>query len=207
MQALPTNNRILIVDDNQAIHHDFHKILSPTSGLAELEAAEASMFGVEAKVPMAAFQLESAYQGKEALELVRKSAAEQRPYAMAFMDIRMPPGWDGIETTQEIWKIDPHVQIVICTAYSDYSWNHLREKLGQTDRVVILKKPFDNVEVLQLAHALCEKWRLLQQTHLHVSGLEKRLDEHTAKLRETTRQLEMEIVERKRAETALRESH
>jgi signal transduction histidine kinase/ActR/RegA family two-component response regulator len=104
---------------------------------------------------------------------------------MAFMDVRMPPGWDGIETTAEIWKLDPDVQIVICTAYSDYSWSDLHEKLGHTDRLVILKKPFDNIEVLQLAHAVCEKWRLLQQTRAQVFELETKVDERTAELRES----------------------
>jgi DNA-binding NtrC family response regulator len=79
----------------------------------------------------------------------------------------MLPSWDGIGTTAQIWKIDPDLQVVICTAYSDYSWDEMLVKIGLSDRLVILKKPFDNVEVLQLANALTEKWRLapVQQTN------------------------------------------
>ncbi len=204
----PTTSRILIVDDNRAIHDDFRKILQPDSQDAkDFELAESALFGAPvAKNKTMQFELNSAYQGKEALELVRKSVAEKKPFAMAFMDVRMPPGWDGIETTAAIWKLDPDIQIVICTAYSDYSWNDLHAKLGHTDRLVILKKPFDNIEVLQLAHALSEKWRLLQQTRRQVFELEERVDQRTAQLQETNRRLETEIAERKQAEFALRES-
>jgi two-component system NtrC family sensor kinase len=183
----PKNHRILVVDDNRAIHDDFRKILCLDSQqTTELEATESTLFGGPAETKkVMRFDLDSAYQGKDALELVRQSVAEKRPYAMAFMDVRMPPGWDGIETTAEIWKLDPDVQIVICTAYSDYSWSDLYEKLGHTDRLIILKKPFDNIEVLQLAHSVCEKWRLLQQTRADVFELEAKVDERTAELRET----------------------
>src|SRR6185503_4917470 len=166
--------RILVVDDNRSIHDDFRKILCPESSQAgELEATESALFGAPTATKSAIqFELASAYQGREALELVRHSVADKKPYAMAFVDVRMPPGLDGIETTAAIWKLDPDIQIVICTAYSDYSWNDLHTKLGHTDRLVILKKPFDNIEVLQLAHAVCEKWRLLQQTRAQVFELE-----------------------------------
>ena len=66
---------------------------------------------------------------------------------MAFIDVRMPPGWDGIETTGRIWEVDPEIQVVICTAFSDYSPDEMLAKLGRSDRLLILKKPFDNVEV------------------------------------------------------------
>jgi two-component system, NtrC family, sensor kinase len=183
----PKTPRMLIVDDNRSIHEDFRKILSPDLQPAGgLEAAEAALFGAPAETKKAMqFELDSAYQGREALELVRQSIADKKPYAMAFMDVRMPPGWDGIETTAAIWQLDPDIQIVICTAYSDYSWSELHDKLGHTDRLVILKKPFDNIEVLQLAHAVCEKWRLLQQTRANVFELETKIDERTAELRES----------------------
>src|SRR6185503_5758416 len=97
------------------------------------------------------------------------------PYAMAFIDVRMPPGWDGIETTARLWGICPDLQVVICTAYSDYSLEEMLRKLGHTDRLVILKKPFDNVEAMQLANALTEKWTLLQQAKLRMEDVEQRV--------------------------------
>ncbi len=200
--------RILVVDDNRAIHDDFRKILCHGAALSpDLEAAEAALFGAsEEKSSMVQFRVDSALQGQEALQLVEASLREGDPYSMAFMDVRMPPGWDGIETTEAIWKIYPDLQIVICTAYSDYSWNEMQERLGHTDGLVILKKPFDNIEVLQLAHAMTEKWRLLQQSRMQLSELEHRVAERTVELQITNAKLQTENAERKAVEQALRES-
>ena len=95
------------------------------------------------------------------LDRVLQARKEGLPYAMVFLDVRMPPGWDGIETAQKLWEADPDLQIVLCTAYSDYSWQETVAALGRTDRLLILKKPFDRVEVCQLASALTEKWNLV----------------------------------------------
>ena len=153
------NHRILVIDDNKAIHQDFRKILCPPkaapNGMAE---AEAALFGDEpAALNLPEFQIDSAFQGEEGLALIEKSLAEGRPYAMAFVDVRMPPGWDGVETTAKIWQKYPDLQVVICTAYSDYSWEEMLNKPGSSYRLVLLKKPFDNIEVLQLAISLTEK--------------------------------------------------
>jgi PAS domain S-box-containing protein len=117
--------------------------------------------------------------------LAKKALEEGRPYAMAFVDIRMPPGWDGVETTQNLWGVDPGVQVVLCTAYADYSWDEMFEKIGNCDRLVILKKPFDAVEVLQLAHALTEKWWLHRQSRRKMAELESRVAERTRELQQT----------------------
>jgi EAL domain-containing protein (putative c-di-GMP-specific phosphodiesterase class I)/DNA-binding NarL/FixJ family response regulator len=155
------NRRILVIDDNQAIHEDFSKILRrESSGVAELSAAAAAIFGdVVTEMPIDEFRIDSAFQGEQGHAMVREALAQHRPYAIAFIDVRMPPGWDGIETAARICQVDPNVQIVICTAYSDYSWKEMTAKLGRSDRFIILKKPFDNIEVLQLADALTRKWQ------------------------------------------------
>jgi len=178
------NRRILIIDDNRAIHDDFRKILSPgTVAAAALDMAEAELFGRPANaVQKIQYEIDSAYQGQEGVLRVRHALEAGRPYAMAFVDIRMPPGMDGVETTQKIWAVDPEVQIVICTAYADYSWDEMFEKIGNHDGLVILKKPFDTVEALQLAHALTEKWWLHQQSRQKMEELERRVVERTQKL-------------------------
>src|SRR5439155_13377729 len=107
------------------------------------------------------------------LEMVTKALSEKRPYAMAFVDVRMPPGWDGVETIAHIWKTDPELQIVVCTAYSDYSWDDMRSKVTQPDSLLVLKKPFDNIEVQQLAHALTKKWSLNFQSRQQFEELAK----------------------------------
>jgi two-component system, cell cycle sensor histidine kinase and response regulator CckA len=190
--------RILVIDDMRAIHDDFRKILiGRTSESAEWEKGEAALFGRPSDPdPRREYRIDSAYQGREALVMTQQAITEGRPYAMAFIDVRMPPGLDGIETTLELWKLDPDVQVVICTAYSDYSWTEMLEKLGQSDRLVILKKPFDAVEVLQLANALTEKWRLLQSARRKMDDLENLVRVRTARLEE-------EVTQRKRREHCL----
>jgi signal transduction histidine kinase len=205
------NNRILIVDDNQAIHADIRKILCPavSEGAGELDALEAELLGTPLPSNTRStntFILESAYQGRDGLALVQKSIAENRPYALAFVDVRMPPGWDGVETTLELWKVDPDLQIVICTAYSDYSWDDMLAKIGGSDRLVILKKPFDTIEVLQLANALSEKWNLIRETKEHANELERRVLARTADLEAANASLHAEIIRRSQVEADLKQA-
>jgi len=200
------NRRVLIIDDNRSIHDDFRKILCPgKSTHSVLDLAETELFGdVTSQKEQSPFEVDSAYQGQEGATLVRNALEEGRPYAMAFVDVRMPPGWDGVETTQKIWEVDPEVQIVICTAYSDYSWEQMLERIGNDDRMVILKKPFDTVEALQLASALTEKWWLSRLSKQKIEELEKMVAVRTRGLRKANEELEAEVVERKQAELVLR---
>src|SRR5580700_11466832 len=152
------NRRILIIDDNRAIHEDFRKILSPKTDGSAYQAKCNGLFGEGLeKRAFAGFELDSAFQGRDGLEMVTQALAARRPYGVAFVDVRMPPGWDGIETTRRLWDVCPDLEVVICTAYSDYDWDDIVLKLGQTDRLLILKKPFDTVEVLQMAETLARK--------------------------------------------------
>jgi two-component system, sensor histidine kinase and response regulator len=204
----PLRHRILIIDDNRAIHEDFTKILGPRSdSSAEIDAAEEALFGnapaPENNLPRAEFELSSAFQGQEGLAKVQAACVEDRPFALAFVDVRMPPGWDGIETTVRLWAVDPDLQIVICTAYSDYSWEDMIAKIGQSDRLLILKKPFDPVEVLQLACALTAKWQLLQSAKSQTEELERTVAERTTELAAANLRLRAEISERIRAEAEL----
>jgi signal transduction histidine kinase/ActR/RegA family two-component response regulator len=182
--------RILVIDDNKSIHEDFRKILGGGRDTGRLDSMEAGLFGTAASErSMPLFEIDSAFQGQEGLELIEKSLRENRPYTMAFVDVRMPPGWDGIETTAKIWEKYSDLQVVICTAYSDYSWEEIMKRLGYSDRLVILKKPFDNIEALQLAISLSEKWRLYQQAKLRLEDLEKLVQERTLVLEDTNTKL------------------
>ncbi|MDQ3115315.1 MAG: hypothetical protein M3Q86_01680, partial [Verrucomicrobiota bacterium] len=142
LTSQPENRRILVIDDNPSIHEDFRKILSPPDAkLTEgLDADEAALFGETVVAPKSwSFQIDSAFQGQEGLEKVRAATAGGLPYAVAFVDVRMPPGWDGIETISRIWKDFPDLQTVICTAYSDYSWDEIAKSIGNTDQMLVLK--------------------------------------------------------------------
>src|ERR1017187_2972792 len=186
------NRRLLVIDDNRSIHDDFRKILSPTPAKASaLDITELAVFGrLTEVIQQIRFEVDSAYQGQEGVLLVKQALEAGRPYALAFVDVRMPPGWDGVETTQRIWAIDPDIQIVICTAYSDYSWNEMFEKIGNCDGLVILKKPFDTVEALQLAHAFVEKWWLRQRSRQKMEELDDLVRERTVAVQSANDELE-----------------
>ncbi|MCG8435195.1 MAG: ATP-binding protein [Gammaproteobacteria bacterium] len=203
--------RVLIIDDNKAIHNDFRKILNPDAGDAALQSLEDEIFGEDENAGDSmindrtiTFQLDSAHQGKEGYELAKQALANGQPYAMAFVDMRMPPGWDGIETIKHIWADDPNLQIVICTAYSDHTWQDIHKQLGKSDRLLILKKPFDSVEILQLAHALSKKWLLDRQLHQQVDDLDALVKQRTIELENTNEKLRAEMEERDRMEMELR---
>lgn len=176
------NRRILLVDDMPAIHDDFRKILAGAEPDAELESDEALLFGAARQTRAAGFSLDSALQGSDAIAKVRSAHQAESPYAMAFVDMRMPPGCDGVETVERLWNEDPNLQVVICTAYSDYSWSDVLTRLDVRDRLLILKKPFDAVEVFQLASALTRKWSLARQAALEMNRLEQAVEERTRQL-------------------------
>lgn len=178
---------ILIVDDNPAIHEDFRKILSlEDSSDSEFKRLNEKLFDiVHDKISLPNFAIHSALQGSEALKLVDNSLEKNQPYAVAFVDIRMPPGLDGIETIKGIWDRDPKVQAVICTAFSDYSWSQTIENLGYTDSFLILKKPFDNIAVRQLACALANKWDIQRKLNDMLNNLQILVDERTEELAKT----------------------
>lgn len=165
-----------------AVHEDYRKILAPADAACDLDQDEALLFGAALRTPPVCFALDSAYQGEEALEKVRAALRAGLPYAMAFIDMRMPPGWDGVETVERLWQADPHLQIVLCTAYSDYSWTDVFARLEARDRLLILKKPFDNIEIRQLASALTVKWQMTQEAALKMSSLEQAVAERTREL-------------------------
>lgn len=163
--ARQKNRRILVVDDVASIHADFRALLGPGKDTSELDDFEASIFGASSAgagcpTPMTRpdYKLAFARQGKEALSMVQQALREDAPFALAFVDMRMPPGWDGLKTLEHLWAEDPLLQAVICSAYADQSWDEIAARFGSTDRLLILKKPFDPVEVRQLACAMTEKW-------------------------------------------------
>ena len=160
--TLPENRRVLIIDDNPSIHDDFRKILGAIGGLdSSLRAKESLLFGdTDEPQLLEGFELAAAYQGDEGLERIVEARREGRPFTIAFVDIRMPPGMDGIETIARAWDADPELQFVICSAYSDYTARDILVRLGVSDRLLLLRKPCDSAEILLIATALCRKWNL-----------------------------------------------
>lgn len=187
--------RILIIDDVPSIHEDFRKILEENTSNNDFNAALALISNSSASseitadtaatTPHPSYIIDSAYQGQEAVEMVRKAIEEKNPYALAFVDMRMPPGWNGIITVTKMWQIDSDIQIVICTAYSDYSWDEMSKQLNYSDNFLILKKPFDVVEIRQLAAALTKKWELKKEIQYQLDNLQDLVKARTTDLDNT----------------------
>jgi PAS domain S-box-containing protein len=198
--------RILIIDDNPSIHEDIRKILDGRGEIHdELAQTKALLFAQESvSSDQTEFEIDSAFQGQEGLQKVQEAEEAGRPFALAFVDVRMPPGWDGVETINRIWQMYPQLQVVICTAYSDYSWEEMIRRIGKSDSLVILKKPFDNIEVMQLAHALTEKWHLSNEVKGRLKNLDLLVSQRTTELQLANEQLKKEIAERMLMENALR---
>lgn len=156
--------RVLAIDDNPSIHEDYKKVLTPQNERNDLLESELLLFGDVAEAPATSerfkYTIDSAFQGQDGLEMVRRALDEGRPYSAALIDVRMPPGWDGVETSQRIWEIAPDLPIVLCTAYSDYGWDEISERLPRTEQLLILKKPFEPFELRQIVASQVSRWHL-----------------------------------------------
>ena len=182
--------RILTIDDNEAIHEDYRKVLCASTSNTKLTEATELLFGESASKVRSHtnhfhYRIDSAFQGEQGVDLVKKSVEENRPYATAFVDVRMPPGIDGVETCKLIWEIDPSIALVLCTAYSDHSWEEISSQLGHTDKLLILKKPFDPLELRQIAAAQTARWDLTKIVEQHTQTLETRVQQRTMEISET----------------------
>lgn len=189
----PGMSRILVIDDNVAIHEDFRKVLAadPRSrSQSEFRAAEAILLGEQPQITeRPSFEVDFAHQGRDGIAMVRKALAAGRPYGMAFVDMRMPPGWDGLETIEHLWTVDSRVQVVICSAHSDYDWIDVVRRLGHSDQLLVLRKPFEPIEVLQCANALSRKWQNERTMRGQLFSLEQAVSVRTEGLEAANRQL------------------
>ncbi len=173
-------HRILIADDNESIHEDFERVLSHKSyTLNQVPSFEEHFWGEENSRGgdrtdlIGNFKIDHAYQGDEAIQMVRNAFEEEFPYSVIFMDIRMPPGFNGIITVSKIWEEFPDIEIVLCTAHSEYTLKDIISTLGKTDQLMFIRKPFDTVTVVQMALALTQKCSLHRQSKKYIEDLNK----------------------------------
>ena len=157
--------RILVIDDNEMIYEDFIKILGDQSeSNKELDQLVFNLFGdTKTATSNIQYQLDFAINGQLGLEMVKRAQHENNPYLITFVDMRMPNGWNGLKTIQEIWHVQENLNIVLCTAHSDISWEHIHASLPVNDRFLILKKPFDTFEVKQIALTFVRRHEIEQK--------------------------------------------
>ncbi len=177
------NNRIIVIDDEESILNDYQMILSPPqediSKQREMQALEAELFGaseVQERNVQEHYEVTAALQGKEGADYIAEAKKNGKPFAVAFIDIRMPPGWDGVHTAKKIREIDSDIEIVMVTAYSDRDRREIVTEVSRPEKLLYIKKPFDPDEIRQLALCLTRKWELEQKAMRHRNYLERLLD-------------------------------
>lgn len=178
-------SRVLVIDDEESIQFTFQSILCGLKGRAKRSPPPADAKGQ----PLYAFEVDCAFSGEEGLTKTQRAAQGGRPFAVAFVDVRLPGGWDGLETIPRLWEVSPELQIVICTGQGNFSWTEVVNTLGESDRLLILKKPFERAEVLQAASALSEKWELQRQVARNVHSLEDLVRERTREIEQAGQEL------------------
>ena len=187
MKELSKARRILVIDDQQQIHDTFERIFAIShekdEALADFESRFLADLGETNQCSSQQndrfephYKLDHAHSGEEGIECVQDSVESNKQYSLAFVDMRMPQGMDGMETTEQLWRIDPNLHVVICTAYSDHVWEDVISRLGLNDRLLLLKKPFESDEARQLALALSEKNRLAIAQKKKVQDLGREID-------------------------------
>lgn len=168
-----SNRSVLIIDDNHSLHRDYNAVLCPEQyheddeKLNELEEILLGKNESNAKPSRERnFKLQSAFQGEEAAEIVQRHLAKSIHYPIAFVDMRMPPGWDGLETIKKLRAIDPKMRFVIVTAYSDHSEEEIEEELGRETPVTIAYKPFEPIQLYMMTVEIVTEWNNLYGSSL-----------------------------------------
>lgn len=183
----PPAPRILVVDDNAEVLELFRRILThhDTYSSSAFEALETSLFGdASGGINEPTFDADLFSDGRVAVEAARQATEQGRPYAVAFVDIRMPGSWDSLQTIEALWSIDSDIHAVIWTAFNDYSWREINDRLCHSDQLLIMRKPFEKIEVLQLAWAMSNKWKLQRERILRQTELECKVNERTRELQQ-----------------------
>jgi len=191
--------KIIVIDDDKQILEVYLQILAqPEKKDDSASAALESVLygGADQKSAYASGQYEliTSSQGKDGFEIIKQARETDNPFTLAFIDVRMPPGWDGVETACKIREIDSEIEIVMVTAYSDRGREELVTKIGTPEKLLYLKKPFDPDEIKQLALSLTGKWNLEQALKNAHHKLEKRVEERTAELRKSNEELRKAIL-------------
>lgn len=184
--------RVLAIDDTPGILADYRRIFCPDRQVAkeseELDSLEAELFGGAKKPPQAhnaqPVELYTARNGEAGLAAVKEAVEQNRPIDVAFVDMRMPGGWDGVATIRRLFAADPGLQVVIATAYSDGGLQEIGSSFRRNDQLLILKKPFDAIEVRQAAFALAAKRRMTEAAQVRTEELERRVAERTQQLKD-----------------------
>lgn len=171
---MPKNTRILVVDDDPEVIKTYLGVLQPlrdTVSPLQRFAHPRQEGGVNATV----FEVTAVLQGEDAVAAVQSALSKQQPFAGAFVDVRMPPGIDGVETARRIRELDNHIYIMIVSAYSDRTVEEMQEAVKHD--LTYARKPLANDEIVQLARNACNSWEGDEVLRQRFQFLEQMVDE------------------------------
>ena len=154
------NNRVLIVDDQEEMHQDFEEMLNPRLIEASTDELVDGIGLEEEESFMPELEIMHATSGERAFEIIKSALEDENPIAVAYIDIRMPPGWDGVETTRRIREIDKNIQIVMMTAHTDRSLPEIMQNMELIHKLLYIRKPCHRESVQQMTISLVEKWNV-----------------------------------------------
>ncbi len=192
----PTTTRVLVADDEAAILDIYRRVLGGAGAAATaaspLDDLTSRLFGGTAPAsaaPPVRFEVVTCGQGDQAVQLAREALTAGRPFAIAFLDVRMPPGPDGVATAAQLRALDPDLQIVIVTGFSDVAPREIAARVAPIDKLLYVQKPFTTFEIEHCAHALSAKWRRERELCQLNLELESRVAGRTTQLRQTDERL------------------
>jgi len=183
--------RILAVDDDSTVRELYEGILNPSRSSHAIPK----------------FELTCCAQGDEAVDAVKRSFEENAPYAVAFLDLNMPPGPDGEWTAEEIHNLDPRINTVVVTGYRSTNTASIKRQSKFSDNLLYLQKPFHPREIIQFAIALSIKWKAERQLLNLQADLENLVDKRTAELVKSNKLLKFEVEKRKGMQQELQQSY
>ena len=166
------NYRVLIVDDQEEIHNDFAEMLASGFTKRATDDLAAAFVAQSDKPVLPQFELSHATSGEEACAMVKAAQESNCPFALAYIDIRMPPGTDGIETVRQIRQFEQDIEIVIMTAYSDKTLPEIVNDMALLHKLLYIRKPFSREEIQQITLSLTGKWNIEQELAKHQRQLE-----------------------------------
>ncbi|HOW69419.1 MAG TPA: response regulator [Phycisphaerae bacterium] len=208
----PQAARILVADDETLILDLYRRILGPGRSVkpaaSEMDDLATKLFGEQPLAPSSpreCFEVMTCGQANEAVEAARDALARNAPFAIAFLDVRMPPGPSGLVAAEQLRAMDPDLQIVIVTAFSDTAPKEIAARVPPVDKLLYLQKPFSPYEIEHCAHALTAKWRRERELRALHAELEARVESRTAELHKAM--VEAEAANRTKSEFLANMSH
>lgn len=137
--------RVLVADDDEAVLACYCKAFDNDESTCEskaLDALAAELFDPATDIEdQPRFDIVACSQGDDAIRVAEAAQEAGEPFDVVILDIRMPPGIDGVEAGSRIRQIDPDVEIVFVTGFSDIPLHELQRRVPPPMKLHYFNKP------------------------------------------------------------------